>query len=108
MYEKCKVVLTVILPHLINDKNKYKVLYSPFHRWEHLFIKILKSNLQKYSEIYGQCSAKETILTIIYEYDNKYEYESKNIKNILRYGHISRKKVDKEKYIINNEISFLE
>ena len=85
---------------------KSSILYSPFHRWEHLFIRNLRACINNYYEIYGQTDKQETLLTILLP-PNLSDHINKDVILKILTKDMTPRMLNFELNILDNEISLL-
>lgn len=103
---KQKLLIEIVIPH-IKQNDFVSVLYSPFHRWEHLYIKLIDFIFCDCEEVFGECTLDATKISIIIKENNANKFEKLKIKHVLKNAHLSHRKILREVSIINNELSFL-
>lgn len=96
------IKMTLKIPLKEIQTGKYNAQTTPFHRWEHIFVLVLKNNLKGITEILGSTTRNQVILYISF-LDYKYINLDKIIYLIKIYIP-SKKLFRKQIIVINNEI----
>lgn len=97
---------TIIKINHIELNNGSKNIYSLFHLWEHLFVKIIQFSTFKSLDVFGYTNKDSSIITIIStsklppSFINKLSYRLYKLK-------ISNKHIAREIVILKTELSFI-
>ena len=97
-------MLRVIIPHNIHQKDS--VLYTPFHRWEHLFVNYLRQELCGFQiEVLGLAQAEYTEISVIGV--SAEDVLFKKVEEMLRKFQPRREECIVEISVINSELAGL-
>lgn len=98
------IPIIIRLPHKLKENKNINV--SPFHRWEHIFVRILQNIYKNRGlPIYASTCSRDTKIMILFERFELSEIQ-KNIK-VLRRKVPSNLVINSEIEIINNELACL-
>ena len=97
--------MRIIIYHKYSEDKRTSIAYTPFHVWEHIFIRIIQTSLYKNSvSVSGMTTSKFTVLIITGEYDKSIEC----IVSHLKKRSVKKRWIDVETNIIYNELPCME
>lgn len=99
------VYYQIIIPHFYRTELG-KIIYTPYHKWEHIFIRLLSERLCLDAEIISGFIIKSRTC-IFLKIRNNYRREQLNfnIVNCLKNGYVSHRVFLREIVAINNELA---